>query len=441
MSVTAVIQPRLAAPYTSGLQEVGSRRLSRQPPSWLQSLVLAWIVLSTIETVVLGALPYVDFFIGMMIVVGLAQYARGAIRLDVAQYIFLGCILVGGAVGDVPLVGVWWAGKLGLIFLIGVTLSATPSVGPTVGKGLIVSGCIHSLACAGAMLGVGWCQGIVLGDGRVGTVLSGPGALWRTVTFLLSYCLLAALLATRRATITTAIVGLTLSVLAIWCDGSRTALVILPLTLLVVALWQFSAVRARRLLVAGSGLSCVVAIGGLGLSEGLEQHAALSRFTSIFSFNGSAVEVLEEWDWARLQGIRTAVDAIWHSPLFGNGLLTTVVDVDNAANVAFDTQVVHNSYLQVWGDLGILGVVAFVAIVWSWLPEMKRTVGARTPKQMHCTCLRYASLVTLLVFGLSFLLHPFTVTLNDWIAFVGPCSVLAAQRKVGRAQQPGESVK
>jgi hypothetical protein len=441
MSVTAVIQPRSAAPYTRGPQEVGSRRLSGQPPSWLHSLVLAWVVLSTIEAVVLGALPYVDFFIGMMIVVGLAQYARGAIRLDVAQYSFLGCILVGGAVGDVPLVGVWWAGKLGLIFLIGVTLSATPAVGPTVGQGLIVSGCIQSLACAGAMLGVGWCQGIVLGDGRVGTVLTGPGALWRTVTFLLSYCFLAALLATRRAAFMRALVGLTLSVLAIWSDGSRTALVILPLALLVVALWQFSAVRARRLVVAGSGLFCVVAVGGLVVFDGLEQHASLSRLTSIFSLNGSAVEVLEAWDWARLQGIRTAVDAIWQSPFVGNGLLTTVVQVDTAANVTFDTQVVHNGYLQVWGDLGILGLLAFVAIVWSWLPEMKRTVGSRSPQQMHCTCLRYASLVTLLVFGLSFLLHPLTVTLNDWIAFVGPCAVLAAQRKAGRMQQPGGPLK
>lgn len=440
MSTAAVIQPRSAAPYSRGLQEVGSRRLSRQPPGWLHLLVLVWVVLSTIEAVVLGALPYLDFFIGMMIVVGLAQYARGVIRLDVAQYIFLGCILVGGAVGEVPLVGVWWAGKLGIIFLIGATLSATPAVGPTVGNGLIVSGCIQALACAGAILGVGWCQGIVLGDGRVGTVLSGPGALWRTVTFLLSYCLLAALLANRRATIMRALVGLTLSVLAIWCDGSRTALVILPFALFVVALWQFSAVQARRLLVAGIGIFCVVAVGGLAIFEGLEQHAALSRLISIFSFNGSAVEVLEEWDWARLQGIRTAVDAICQSPFVGNGLLTTVVDVDNAANVDFDTQVVHNSYLQVWGDLGFLGVLAFVAIVWSWLPEMKRTVGARLPQPMHCTCLRYASLVTLLVFGLSFLLHPLTVTLNDWIAFVGPCAVLAAQPKAGRTQQPGGPV-
>lgn len=436
MSATAVIQPRLAAPYTRGLRGVGSRLLARQPPSWLQSLLLAWVVLTTIEAVVLGALPYADFFIGMMIIVGLAQYARGAIRLDVSQYIFLGSILVGGAVGEDPLLGVWWAGKLGIIFLINATLSATPAAGPTVGNGLIAAGCIQSLACAGAILGVGWCQGIVLGDGRVGTVLSGPGALWRTVTFLLSYCLIAALLATRRATTVGALVGLTLSVLAIWCDGSRTALIILPLALLAVALWQFSSVRATRLVVAGSGLFCLVVVGGLASFEGLEQHAALSRLIGISSFNGSTVEVLEEWDWARLQGIRTAVDAIWQSPFVGNGLLATVVEVDHAANVAFDTQVVHNSYLQVWGDLGILGLLAFIAIVWSWLPERKRTVGARLPQQIHFTCLRYASLVSLLVFSLSFLLHPLTVTLNDWIAFVGPCAVLAAQRNAGQTQQP-----
>ena len=110
---------------------------------------------------------------------------------------------------------------------------------------------------------------------------------------------------------------------------------------------------------------------------------------------------------------------------------------DHAASA--DSQVTHNAFLQLWGDLGILAVLSFLFIVLSWLPLARKSMCTLPKGDPYQSSLVFASIATLSVFTLSFLLHPMTVTWSDWILFVAPFAVLADLASSSTIQSPNRN--
>jgi len=87
-----------------------------------------------------------------------------------------------------------------------------------------------------------------------------------------------------------------------------------------------------------------------GLSE--RQHEVQSSLSSA----AQEVVVIHN-DQIRLRMVTGAIEKIMQSPFFGGGIESTVVMTVGGPMVA------HLSYLQVWGDYGLIGILLFVAIM------------------------------------------------------------------------------
>jgi O-antigen ligase len=117
--------------------------------------------------------------------------------------------------------------------------------------------------------------------------------------------------------------------------------------------------------------------------------------------------------------------------VMGTGFLSTRTETPAGP------MVVHNTYLQVWADLGLLGVVSYVWLVFgwmAWLPKALRRIRALSDDQQRA--IYYNAIFLLFVFDLTGFLHPLSTEWAQWIPFLVPYSLL--WHLVGREPQMGE---
>ncbi|MGD0336264.1 MAG: O-antigen ligase family protein [Candidatus Omnitrophota bacterium] len=148
-----------------------------------------------------------------------------------------------------------------------------------------------------------------------------------------------------------------------------------------------------------------LAIGTILVVLAIRSSAVKTHFQPAFS----AVMRINYW--------RETLRIIWAHPLLGIGL--------GNFNIAY-SRFSHNSYLQIWAEMGILGIVSFLWIVWSFgLCALKNIKKSRN--NIAIACLAAA--------GASFCLHNFLdfsfflpeVSLLWWII----CGLLLAVNTAG----------
>ena len=135
-------------------------------------------------------------------------------------------------------------------------------------------------------------------------------------------------------------------VYGIWIAGSRTGLVVLAALLLIYPVIE----RSVKVALALIFLSAVLA-ANLGRLTSSDSSNALSR---LLGGTGST-----QSDDARISGLTNALDVFKAHPLFGGGY-------------TFDNFLAHNLYVQVAACAGVIGVGAFLALLWGCVAPIFR---------------------------------------------------------------------
>ena len=161
----------------------------------------------------------------------------------------------------------------------------------------------------------------------------------------------------------------------IWCDGSRTAVFLYPSQFLLLLAFQFRE-RFHKLRIGSFAFVAVVSLifQGSKSSDDFFESGPIARLAEFNVSRNGVFESLVMMDAGRLRMYQSAIEDIAQSPIFGNGLLSTGIRFDHDHGSLADSQVTHNAFLQLWGDLGILAVLAFLFTVLSWLPLMRKRI-------------------------------------------------------------------
>jgi hypothetical protein len=307
------------------------------------------------------------------------------------------------------------AAKIALIVLAGLTVfTGNRNLARYAFRGFIISVWLNAALLMGGLLG--YDSATIMALDRWGTALSYLGSLWRggiTVWFYAAY-----LLAARPSWGPLAL--LLASTFVVYMDGARTAILILfaGALYLVLVLAAESGRLRRALLIGVSGvvlLGVALAMSGIlrgepeGAPEGvLQRVAAVAGGLQEGGFGG-----LEVSDEARFLMLYDAVTAIRSHPVLGSGILTTTTES------IVGPQAIHMTYLQVWADLGVLGLAAYIWLVWGWIgraPAALRRIRAMSDPVERA--LHHNAVFLLLVFGLIGFFHPLSTEWSEWILFL-----------------------
>lgn len=253
------------------------------------------------------------------------------------------------------------------------------------------------------------------GIGRWGTILNYPGSLWRVG--ITGFCYSAYLLSTEQRPAIRHVLLLSACLLLIVVDGSRTGgiLVVLGALFLAAAVWMERSGHVLRL---------VTRMGVIGVVGGAVIMFALSAFTlgerSIIERLELLLEVQQSGGFenmaqseVRYRMIAHALDEIHENPLWGEGIGTTTTPT------SVGPMRVHNSYLQTWSDLGILGFVGYLCVVLGWIPLLPRALrGIQAQPQAVSRAVYYNAIFLLIMYALSGLFHPISTEWSEWIVFL-----------------------
>jgi O-antigen ligase len=267
-----------------------------------------------------------------------------------------------------------------------------------------------------------------MAPGRFGTILNTPGSLWRVGVLALAGSVLRFSSGRAKPRDLPLLLG---SLVLLLLDGSRTAFVILFSggVALVIALVRRSVSRAGggRPLAIVVGVACLapmllVLSAGSGLffesgEVGLVRRG-LTVVQAIVTRNSDDIDRL---DSVRSQMNRDVIAAIADHPVLGNGMGTT------RSGATSGLVVIHNAYLQMWADVGLLGFLSFSALTLGSIPILCARYRLRAGADPERRVLFYNGMFLLACWGGAALLHPISTELSEWIMFIlGYSSVVVA---------------
>lgn len=259
---------------------------------------------------------------------------------------------------------------------------------------------------------------LLTGDGRWGTILAYPGSLVK-IGILGLYVNVFSLILIKdkyRKTIMLVI----LSLFIIFMDGSRTGMLIIALTILLIPLLYFllnyhnkiKAVIIPFILVTFMGLWLPIIIPYF-----LNTRVGQS-INNLFSSN-SIIQGLSNIDPARYMMFDTAIKKILDSPLIGTGAFSTRGIYEDGSSM-----VVHNTYLQIWGDYGLVGLVSYLLIILVWIFLLPKVLIKLQVSNDNLFKVRVCSSILVLVyFAFNGFFHPYSTELSEWILFIFPISI------------------
>jgi hypothetical protein len=409
---------------------------SRQPAmhiSRLQSVAItAWVVLVT-SADLKQIVPYVHWY-GTIALVLLTGTALSRALWSGMRFCFVTGSLLVLAIGAAglgsadPVYELLEAGKLGVILLVVLPLltSGLPATAAAF-RGVRIAVYVNVVLAFAGALGYGALGGL-MAPGRFGTILNTPGSLWRVGVLALAGSVLRFSSGRAKPRDLPLLLG---SLVLLLLDGSRTAFVILTCggAALVIALVRRSVSRAGRgrplaimaavaclapmLLVLSAGSGMFFESGEVGLVR-----RGLTVVQAIVTGNSDDIDRV---DSARSQMNRDVIAAIADHPVLGNGMGTT----RSAATAG--PVVIHNAYLQMWADVGLLGFLSFSALTLGSIPVLCARYRRRAGADPERRVLFYNGMFLLACWGVAALLHPVSTELSEWIMFIlGYSSVVVA---------------
>lgn len=327
------------------------------------------------------------------------------------------------------------AGKLAAIFLvITPVMLARPDTSRGIRLGAEFATVINgALVLAGSLGVAGFLE--LRAVGRYGTILNGPGSLWRVGILVLLPSALNLLMGRSFVLPLTMFVS---SVALLVFDGSRTAALAIVIACGFIGYFMVTEVRRNR--YASRKLLLRTAVLGLVLLSGIVWRPIQQAYVENISFGErfgrffneaetNGVSGVESVDEVRTDMLSAAIEAILEHPVVGSGMGSTAIDSPDGAVV------VHDAYLQVWADVGILGLIGYVALTLGVLvgPWVRRGTMVRADIGDRIGFLNGVFILT--CWAISGFLHPLSTEISEWVMFIVGISGLQIATSAPRARQ------
>lgn len=381
--------------------------------------VYVWVILLTSADIKSITTPYIHWW--TLLPLGTLLFptlVRAHWRLDLsalfAGVFFTAAVLISG--WEDPKYAAEQAGKLGAICLGSVILFQQFPALTRVAFTALQHAVILNTLCLATIFFFPGLAAEQMAPGRWGTVMNAPGSLWRVGIVTLVYG--AYLLYVERPFPIRGFVLFACSATLIYADGSRTAMFLIPLSVVYLG---FVLLRETKTHADTLRLACLVIIGVFAAGLFLDARSrmfgtysdnadALTRFTQ-FSDQLSS-DGLVNSDPVRYEMVRSTLDRIKEQPFFGRGIGQTRVNTDAGP------MVVHMTYLQLWADLGIFGLLAYLWVICGWTPRLRRAlVAIGRYGSARDRALYYNAVFVLMFFVFSGFFHPVSTEWSEWIAF------------------------
>jgi O-antigen ligase len=143
-------------------------------------------------------------------------------------------------------------------------------------------------------------------------------------------------------------------------------------------------------------------------------------------------------DPARYELLEHAIDQIRLHPVAGGGFDASSLEMSSDGKsehgIVRFKQVVHNAYLQVWADMGFVGLMGFCCIIFSWVTVLPRCIiRIRKCADADRRAYYYNAIFLLMCVSMFFIFHPISTECSDWIRFGSSSAVLAELTKAARS--------
>lgn len=286
------------------------------------------------------------------------------------------------------------------------------------------------------LLGAQSFASLMTSDGRWGTVLAFPGSLVKIGTYGFYFNVMALLLLPKKQKLKHCLFIL-LSLFVIYMDGSRTGMLLIALTSVFIVVFYvlFNYRNKLKAIIFPLIVFFILTVGiVIAIPSILKSRIGVSFLNLLNSQTISSG--LELVDSARFMMFKTAIQKIYDNPFIGTGAFTTVGYYEDGSSM-----VVHNTYLQLWGDFGILGLLGMCFIYLGWVAFLpKIMMKIQINKNEKENILVSSSVLMLLYFIGNGLFHPYSTELSEWITFMLPLTYCYYYYR-GYFQSRGENLK
>lgn len=247
--------------------------------------------------------------------------------------------------------------------------------------------------------------------GRVGTALSMPGSLYKVGVIVLPYAIYDIFNKLNLKSISIVIC----SILVIITDGSRTGFIV-SLILTVITLSNIITtllVKSNKVdwiklnIFIVFGILLFLIIFNFGINES-SIYVRIEHMVDLFKVGGIEL-VFNQGDAVRGSMITEGFNIInQNNGLFGLGFLTSkVLDMP-----------IHNAYIQMFADLGILGLIIVLIIYNLYIVNYVFNIGYFIRNEVIIQKYFIGSFCGLICFSIYGLFHPFSVEIGDWSIFI-----------------------
>lgn len=286
------------------------------------------------------------------------------------------------------------------------------------------------------LLGAQSFASLMTSDGRWGTVLAFPGSLVKIGTYGFYFNVMALLLLPKKQKLKHCLFIL-LSLFVIYMDGSRTGMLLIALTSVFIVVFYvlFNYRNKIKAIIFPLIVFFILTVGiVIAIPSILKSRIGVSFLNLL---NSPTISTgLELVDSARFMMFKSAIQKIYDNPFIGTGAFTTVGYYEDGSSM-----VVHNTYLQLWGDFGILGLLGMCFIFLGWVAFLpKIMMKIQINKNEKENILVSSSVLMLLYFIGNGLFHPYSTELSEWITFMLPLTYCYYYYR-GYFQSRGENLK
>jgi O-antigen ligase len=402
-------------------------------PKHLRILIFVWAFIATSTNIKVALIPYIDWILAILLLTSILRYSRP--KLTIIHILFLTTILCVGVISNSIVLGMVWAGKFTIIFLITSCLVTAPWPPRDAFTAFFAAIGVNALLVVLGWFGFETISGVAGTYGRSATALNYPGSLWRvgiSCLFYFSYlmCICPKLRVYHGIA---AIVCIAL----IYADGSRTGMLAVGCLPIAICL---AGIKDHLYWIPYTGIillvSLVVILPSFDWSDILYTDNPLARWANLINESGSFWDKLQVLAPDRYEMNQKTIDLIKTHPLLGNGLRSASLEGELVTNEVIQV-VTHNGYLQVWADIGLLGFISFIFIVFAWLSFFNILILTPSISDAIERTTLYNAVFVLFVFSLCLLFHPISTEWSEWILFTVPFTILARALS-GRSIMPNE---
>ncbi|UQN09566.1 O-antigen ligase [Deinococcus sp. QL22] len=289
---------------------------------------------------------------------------------------------------------------------------------------------LNSLFLLFGILGLSWAARILTGDGRWGTLFNYPGSLYKVGLFMIVFGIYGMIKSKNKIGYSLTTV---LCLFVMYMDGSRTAFILLGVALVYIIfimiieyLSKGGTFATLRLLVVFMTIS-ISSIFAVNYKP-IQESRIYKTILEVLSGEGG----LAKADNIRYDMLTRVQEEITQHPIVGIGMGNTSTIVNG------ESITIHNAYLQIWSDAGILAVLALLLLMTYGVFQSRLYIrAAMQTKSVFHGAQAYNLSFLLIIMPITNLFHPFSTEWSDWSAYL---LAIACTRVLGGSEDAHEDV-